>query len=516
MPVLIGVDHGTTRTKALAFSESLVLLGEGTVPLSQSYPRPGWVEQDPREVLTVTRQAVQACMRQAGLAGADIAGLGLANQGETVIVWDRRTGAPVYPAISWQDRRTADLCRALAATGCEEEVRRRTGLRLDSYFSAPKIRWILDHVDSGQARAERGELLAGTTDTWLLWNLSRGDLYATDASTASRTLLFNIHALDWDPTLLDLFRIPRQMLPTVSLSAGLTGYLAPEAFEVGRPVPVLGLAVDQQAALFGHGCHRAGMSKVTYGTGAFALMHTGAAPTTSRRGLLTTVAWRRSDTAEYAIDGGVFAAGAVFEWMSQRLGLFETPEASEAIAASVVDSGGVVVVPALAGLAAPYWDLDARAAVLGLTLATTRGHVVRAAFEGIAMRVAEILDAMAQDAGARLSCVRADGGLSRNAALMQTQADVLGIPVEVAAIPPAAAVGAAGLAGLGIGWWTPGTIEAAWRAGARFEPRLSPAERHERAERWRRAVGYVRDWSARGGPDRPLGRDAPGAEIAEM
>jgi len=492
---LLSIDHGTTRTKAVLFDDRLGVLADGAVELTSRHPHPGWVEQDPLEIVEVTRRAVAACLAKAGPRAGDLAGIGLANQGETVVVWERASGRPAGPAIVWQDRRTADHCEALAAAGWDAEVHRRTGLRLDPYFSATKFRWVLDHVADGQARAERGELLGGTTDSWLLWRLSNGALHMTDPSTAARTLLFNVGTLDWDPVLLKLFRIPRAFLPAVVPSAGGHGELTSGALGVNRPLPVLALAVDQAAALFGLGCHHAGMAKVTYGTGAFVLMHTGTSPVFSRRGLLTTVAWRLAGPAEYALDGGVFVAGAAVQWLAEGLGVLDGPDASAAVAAAVPDSGGVVVVPALSGLAAPHWDPHARGSVFGLTLATTRAHLVRATLEGIAHRVRDVVQAMGLDTGAPLERLRVDGGASRNDVLLQIQADLLGVPVEAAAVPESTALGVAGMAGLTLGWWSPATVAAAWRARVRFEPSLSEAERQAHVARWRRALALTRRWS---------------------
>ena len=497
MGALLAVDHGTTRTKALVLDEDLQIRAQAAVHLRQQYPHSGWVEQDPLEIVEVTRRAISTCLAQVHLRLEDLSGLGLANQGETVVVWERATGTPVGPAIVWQDRRTTEMCAVLAAQGCEPEVRRRTGLRLDPYFSATKIRWILDDIEAGQARAEHGELLAGTTDTWLLWKLSGGAIHVTDVSTASRTLLMNIHTLEWDPWLLDLFKIPRTLLPALSPSIGPGVDLALDDPGSGRGVPVLALAVDQQAALFGHGCHRPGMAKVTYGTGAFALMHAGTTAVPSQHGLLTTVAWGRAGRAEYALDGGVFVAGAAVQWLADRLALLPSVQASTELASAVPDSGGVVVVPSLAGLAAPYWDPRARGAVFGLTLATTRAHLVRATLEGIAHQVDDVMDAMAKDAGVRLELIRVDGGPSQNDALMQIQADVLGIPVEVATMEEATAFGVGAMAGVARGWWPPEVVEAAWRPRARFLPRISEAARRAQRRAWAEAVAQVRAWAPR-------------------
>lgn len=492
MEVVLGIDHGTTRTKVLALGRDLRVVAEGAAELPQSYPRPGWVEQDPRAILETTRAAVHACLDRLP-PEADIAAVGLANQGETVVLWDRDTGEPVYPAIVWQDRRTADRCAELAAAGHAPLVRERTGLYLDPYFSATKIWWVLTHVPAARRLAGEGRLLAGTTDTWILWNLSSGRLFLTDTTTASRTALLDIRRLCWDPELVELFGVSQVVLPDIVESTGIVGEIALP----GRPesVPVAGLAVDQQAALLSHACLEPGMVKATYGTGTFVLMQIGREPRLSSHGLVTTVAWTVRGETSYALDGGIYTTGAAVQWLVEGLRLLERPEQSADIARSVPDSGDVFVVPAFSGLAAPYWDPRARGLIIGLTRGTSWAHVVRATLEGIAYRVRDVVAAMEADAGVPVRTLRVDGGPTRNAFLMQYQADVLGVPVEVAEETEATARGAALLAGLGIGWWTTADVAASWRSIARYEPEMDAAERERRYARWRRAVERACGWA---------------------
>lgn len=491
MKVVLGIDHGTTRTKVLALDAEMRILAAAAAELPQVYPQPGWVEQRPEDILNTTTQAIGACIASLPHQ-ASIAGVGLANQGETVLVWDKNTGAPLYNAIVWQDRRTAAQCSALRQAGWETFVHERTGLYLDSYFSATKVEWILDQVPNARARAQAGDLYLGTTDTWQLWNLSRRQLHITDATTASRTLFFNLHTLAWDDELLELFHVPRAMLPHVQSCAGYAG----DAFLPGgeAPVPVMGLVVDQQAALFGHACLTPGLVKVTYGTGTFVLMNMGDRPKLSEHALLTTVAWVLPDATAYAFDGGIYTTGAAVQWLVEGLGILEAAEQSAAVAQSVPDNGGVFVVPAFAGLAAPYWDSKARGLVIGLARASTRAHIVRATLEGIAYRVRDVLTAMERDAGIPFRALRVDGGPARNSFLMQFQADILNVPLHVAAAPETTARGAALMAGLGLGWWTGNDIAQGWRAAATYEPTMSQDQREALYARWQRAVQRALDW----------------------
>lgn len=493
MNVILGIDHGTTRTKALALDPEMRVVAQAAAELAQIYPQPGWVEQRPADILRVTREAIAACLA-ALPADATVAAVGLANQGETVMIWERQTGMPVYNAIGWQDRRTADQCAALARAGAGERVHQLTGLYLDPYFSATKIRWILDHIPDGQRRLEAGDLLIGTTDTWLLWNLSRRQLYITDVTTASRTLLLNLQTLAWDAALANLFGIPSAALARVSGCAEFAGeLLLPDR---AAPAPVMGLAVDQQAALFGHACLTAGMVKVTYGTGTFAYMNIGRAPKLSAQGLVTTIAWDLPGERAYAFDGGVYTTGAAVQWLVEGLGILSSAEESARVAEAVPDSGGVLFVPALAGLAAPYWDTGARGLMIGMTRATTQAHIVRAALEGIAFRVRDVLTAMQADAEIPIRILRADGGPTQNSFLMQFQSDMLNVPIQVAATGETTARGAALFAGLGLGWWSLTDIAQSWRAAATYEPAMSEDQRAALYARWQRAVERARGWDA--------------------
>ncbi|MBC7342407.1 MAG: glycerol kinase GlpK [Clostridia bacterium] len=512
--LLLAIDQGTTGTKAVLFNGDLQVVGRGFQEIPQIFPQPGWVEQDPEEIWRRSLAAVKDCLadahRRAGVSWQDVAGVGIDNQGETIILWDRLTGRPVYNAIVWQCRRTAKLCQELAGQGYGEMIAAKTGLVIDPYFSATKIQWILDNVPEARELLAGGRLICGTTDTWLVWKFTGGRVVATDVSTASRTMLFNIHRLDWDEELLDLFGVSRESLPAVHPTSGYVAEICPQVWgegawasdagPLGSPpaLPILALAVDQQAALFGHRCFRAGMAKATYGTGCFVLMNTGPLPRLSRHGILTTVAWnlgRGKEPVAYALDGGVYVAGAAVQWLRDGLGLIRTVEESESLAWQAQDTGGVYMVPALAGLAAPYWDASARGTILGLTRGTTREQLVRAVLEGVAYRVRDVLEAMAADAGFPLTLLTADGGASRNRFLMQFQADILGLPVEVAPSQDITAQGAAMLAGLALGIWkNPEQLAKSLPAGEVFEPRLSPEQRETLYAGWKRAVERSMGW----------------------
>jgi glycerol kinase len=492
---ILALDQGTSSSRAcLVDAEGQICaLAARLVPVR--YPQPGWVEQDPEEIWQTQLEAARAVLTDAGISAAEIAALGITNQRETTVVWERANGQPIHPAIVWQCRRTADRCALLREGGWEPRLREKTGLVPDPYFSGTKIAHILDIVPGARERAERGELCFGTVDTWLVWRLTGGRLYLTDASNASRTLLYNLQTGDWDDEILAELRIPRAMLSEVRASSEVYGETDAHVF--GTPLPLAGIAGDQQAALFGQACFAPGMAKNTYGTGCFLLAHTGAAPVPSRHGLLTTVAWRRDGETSYALEGSVFVAGAAVQWLRDGLGLIASAAESEALASSVADTGGVFVVPAFAGLGAPYWDASARGAIVGLTRGTTAAHLVRATLEAIAHQTADVVEAMAADRGASLQTLRVDGGASANAFLMQRQADLLGLPVERAAIAESTALGAAALAGLGIGLWpSPDALAARWRADQVFEPQISPDERTALRSTWRRAVERARGWEA--------------------
>jgi glycerol kinase len=451
MSHILALDQGTTSSRALVFDSNGSVRAVAQRETTQHYPQPGWVEQDPEEIWATQLAMAHEALARAGVNCADVTAIGLTNQRETTIVWDRRTGEPVYRAIVWQDRRTAALCDQLRAQGLEALFTGRTGLLLDPYFSGTKVRWILDQVPDARRRAEAGELAFGTVDSWLVWKLSGGARHLTDASNAARTLLFNIHSGEWDEKLLQLLRIPRPLLPEVAPSCGVVAETAPALF--GRALPIAGIAGDQQAALFGQRCVSPGMVKNTYGTGCFMLMHTGERPVESHSRLLTTIAWARGNTREYALEGSVFVAGAVVQWLRDGLGLIRETAEVERLAASVADNGGVYLVPAFTGLGAPHWDPYARGTIVGLTRGSTAGHIARAALESIAYQTADILEAMEQDSGIALKELRVDGGATRNDLLMQFQADLLGVPVVRPRQAESTAQGAAFLAGLGVGLW---------------------------------------------------------------
>ncbi len=494
MAYLLALDQGTTSSRAIVFRDDAAIVGLAQREFTQLYPQPGWVEHDPREIwATQVAVAIQA-LGEAGLAPSRIAALGVTNQRETTIVWDRRTGEPVYNAIVWQDRRTADFCAQLKAAGVEAEVQRRTGLLLDPYFSGTKLRWILDHVAGARARAERGELAFGTVDSWLIWNLTGGRVHATDVSNASRTLLLNLESADWDEEMLRLLDVPRAVLPEVLPSSGLFGEVTSPL--AGWPFPIAGVAGDQQAALFGQACFEPGMGKNTYGTGCFLLQNTGTVPVWSNNRLLTTIAWRTSESLEYALEGSVFIGGAVVQWLRDGLKLIRSAPEIEALAASVPDSGGVFLVPAFVGLGAPHWDPYARGAMLGLTRGTTEAHVARAALESIALQSADLLEAIQLDAHQELKELRVDGGACRNNLLLQMQADFLQAPVVRSAVTETTALGAAYLAGLAAGVYkSTHEISSQWRAERRFEPLMPADQAAAMRRRWKQAVERARGWA---------------------
>jgi len=499
---VIALDQGTTSSRAIIFDETGRPVASAQREFKQHYPEPGWVEHDPDDIWRTQRDVAREALRSSGLKVEDLVACGITNQRETTIVWDRQTGQPIHRAIVWQDRRTAAMCAELKEVGAESLVRERTGLVLDPYFSGTKLAWILDQVPGARRRGELGELAFGTVDTWLVWNLSRSKTHVTDPSNASRTMLFNIHMGDWDPELLKLLRVPRAILPDVYPSSHAFGMVAPSV--LGAPIPITGIAGDQQAALFGQGCHKAGMAKNTYGTGCFMLMHTGKRVVTSTNGLLSTAAAQlgravdaRDADMEYALEGSVFIGGAVVQWLRDELGFFSKSEEVEALAATVLDNGGVYIVPAFAGLGAPHWDPHARGVIAGLTRGSSRAHIARAALESIAYQSADLLDAMQKDAGEKLSELRVDGGAAANDLLMQFQADILGVPVVRPKVLETTALGAAYLAGLHTGVWSSREeIAAQWRMQRRFEPRMARAEAAGLLARWREAVSRSLRWSS--------------------
>ena len=491
MPQILALDQGTTSSRAIVFDAEGRAAGQAQREFTQHFPRPGWVEHDPDEIWASQLATAREALDAAGDSG-DVAAVGITNQRETTILWDRATGEPLAPAIVWQDRRTAGACRRLREAGHADAVRARTGLVLDPYFSGTKLAWLLDHTDGARARAEAGELAFGTVDTWLLWKLTGGRVHATDVTNASRTLLFDLHALDWSDEQLDLLGVPRAVLPEVRPSSGAFGVTDGDV--LGAELPVTGVAGDQHAALFGQRCTRPGMAKNTYGTGCFLLYHTGGEAVASENGLLTTLAWQfDGEPPQYALEGSVFVAGAAVQWLRDRLGLIDAAPDVEALAASVDGADGVVVVPAFAGLGAPHWDADARGALFGITRGTGAAHVARATLDGVAHQAADLLDAMTADAGAPLDELRVDGGMTANALLMQMQADLVGVPVVRPEVSETTALGAAFLAGRGAGVWSDADLDAAWRASARWTPAEGARPEAARA-RWRRAVELVRAW----------------------
>jgi glycerol kinase len=488
---ILALDQGTTSSRAIVFDAKAGVRAIAQKELSQKYPQPGWVEQDPLEIWSSQISVAAEALSRAGLSAHDIAAIGIANQRETTILWNRRTGDPVCNAIVWQDRRTAPFCERLKRQGLEPLFESRTGLLIDPYFSGSKVRWILDQVPGARDAAESGELAFGTVDSWLIWKLSGGTCHVTDASNASRTLMFNIHAGVWDDKLLGILGVPRSMLPEVVPSSGEVARTDPELYPAR--IPIAGIVGDQQAALFGQCCHVPGMAKNTYGTGCFLLMHTGDAPSHSKSHLLATVAWKIGDRTEFADEGSIFIGGAVVQWLRDGLGLIRSAEEVEGLAASVPDSGGVHFVPAFTGLGAPHWDPNARGVICGLTRGSAGGHLARAALESMAFQTADVLRTMQADAGISVAELRVDGGAARNNLLMQFQADVLGVPVVRPHNTETTALGAAFLAGLAVGAWSNrDQLASLWAQERLFEPRMSRDKADERYAGWRDAVARAR------------------------
>jgi glycerol kinase len=494
MTFVLALDQGTTSSRAILFDRAGAVRGVAQREFRQIFPQPGWVEHDAGEIWSSQLAVAREVLEANGVGAGEVAALGITNQRETTVLWDRATGEPLHNAIVWQDRRTAELCDRLRAEGHAEAIQRKTGLVLDAYFSGTKLKWLLDNVPGARARAERGELAFGTVDSWLIWNLTAGAVHATDPSNASRTLLYDIVRMDWDDGLLALFDVPRSVLPRVVASSGVLGQAAAGLF--GRALPIAGVAGDQQAATFGQACLHPGMAKNTYGTGCFMLMNTGSTPVYSSNRLLTTVGWQVPGRTDYMLEGSVFMAGATVQWLRDGLGIIRSSDEFEALAASVPDSGDVYLVPAFAGLGAPWWDSYARGTIAGMTRGTTKAHIARAVLEAIAHQSADVLQAMQKDAGVTLSELRVDGGASRNNLLMQFQADLLGVPVVRPLITETTALGAAYLAGLGVGFWT-GTqeLERAWQVDRRFEPAMSTDERDRRHAKWLNALSRARGWA---------------------
>ena len=488
---IMSLDQGTTSSRAIIFNRHGETISVAQKPFTQHFPTPGWVEHDAKEIWGSQIAVLTEALAKSGLEAKDIAAIGVTNQRETTVVWDRATGEPVCNAIVWQDRRTAKYCDSLHDK--RDWIRGKTGLIIDAYFSATKVKWILDNVENARKRAERGELCFGTIDTWLIWNLTKGEVFVTDPSNASRTMLYNIHTLDWDDELLALFDIPRSMLPEVRASSEVYGTVSTRYLE--HPVPIAGIAGDQQAALFGQLCTEKGMLKNTYGTGCFLLMNTGDEAVTSKNNLLTTIAWKVGGKTTYALEGGVFVGGAAVQWLRDGARIIRTSADINTLAATVEDNGGVYFVPALTGLGAPYWDSYARGAFFGITRGTTDGHLARATLEGIAFQVYDIVKAMEADAGAQRRELRVDGGASMSDYLMQTQADIFGFDIVRPKTVETTALGAAYLAGLATGYWEDiDSIRKQWKIDKTFTPQLPPERVKEMLHYWHKAVNAARHW----------------------
>ncbi len=488
---IVALDQGTTSSRAIVFDRAQNLISVGQKEFPQIYPQPGWVEHDPMDLWATQYGVLEEALIKAGITWRDVAAIGVSNQRETTIVWEKATGKPIYNAIVWQCRRTAALCETLRAEGWEQHIRETTGLVIDAYFSGTKLAWILDHVPGARERARRGELLFGTVDTWLVWNLTNGAVHVTDYTNASRTMLYDIHARRWDEALLERLDIPACMLPEVRGSSEIYGYLERD----GARVPIAGIAGDQQAALFGQACFSPGDAKNTYGTGCFLLLHTGNRPVLSRNGLLTTMAAGTGGEPEYALEGSIFVGGAVIQWLRDEMHLLRTSAESQRYAEEIPDNGGVYLVPAFVGLGAPHWDMYARGSILGLTRGTGRSHIVRAALESIAYQTNDVLRAMTEDAGRPLRELKVDGGACRNDFLMQFQADIIGAPVRRPVVTETTALGAAYLAGLAVGYWeSKEELAARWQEERRFLPQMEAAKRAEYCRGWQRAVERAGGW----------------------
>lgn len=492
---ILAIDQGTTGSTALLFNAGGQAVSSARREVRQIYPRAGWVEHDPGELLSTSLTVAREALRKAGITASQVNGIGITNQRETTIVWDRSTGEPVSNAIVWQCRRTAPLCEELKQRGFSQPVREKTGLIIDAYFSATKLRWILDHIPQGQRRAEQGELLFGTVDSWLIWNLTGGTVHITDYSNASRTMLFNIHSLQWDKDILAVLNIPAAILPQVMPSSQVYGETADGLLGNSR-VPLSAIVGDQQSALFGHACFDTGMAKNTYGTGSFVLLNSGSHPVHPQQGLVTTIAWGLGNNISYAVEGSIFITGAAIQWLRDGLGIINNAAESETLARSVPDNGGVYFVPAFVGLGAPHWDMYARGLIIGVTSGTTKGHLARAALEAIAYQTRDVIEAMSTEAGLQVPLLRVDGGGTANSFLMQFQADILGIPIQVARIAETTALGAAYLSGLAVGLWkNTDEITRLWRSSKTYEPDMPTDQRESLYANWKRAVERSHHWA---------------------
>ena len=492
---VMALDAGTTSNRAIIFDVDSKIVGVAQKEFTQHFPQPGWVEHDAEEIWSSMHEVMREALEQSGLVASDIAAIGITNQRETAVIWDRATGRPIYNAIVWQSRQTADICEDLKRQGLVDEFQQKTGLVIDAYFSGTKVKWILDHVEGARARAEKGELAFGTIDTWLLWKLTGGKEHKTDYSNASRTLMFNIKTLEWDEALLKHLTVPKSLLPEVRPSSEVYGHTVPSV--IGASVPVAGMAGDQQSALFGQNCFSPGEAKNTYGTGCFLLMNTGEDLCMSKNGLVTTIAWGLDGKVEYALEGSIFVGGSAIQWLRDGLRLVDSAPDSEWVAKKVKDAGGVYMVPAFVGLGAPYWDMNARGMIIGLTRGTTKAHIVRATLDSLAYQTRDVLGAMEADSGNRLAALKVDGGAVANNLLMQFQADLLGVPVDRPQITETTALGAAYLAGLATGVWaSKEELKKSWQLDTRFTPTLDKKDADKLYKGWRKAVKHAANWLA--------------------
>ena len=492
---VLAIDQGTTGTKVIVFDHEAQIRAQSYSEFTQHYPQPGWVEHDPDEIWQSTISLVQQALTQAKIGASELKAIGITNQRETVVLWDKGTGEPVCRAIVWQDRRTANVCDELKAKGLEETFRNKTGLVIDPYFSGTKIKWLLDHTEGLREKATKSEIAFGTIDSWLVWKLTNGAAHVTDYSNASRTLCFNINTLGWDEEILEILNLPSEIFPLVQPSSHIYGETDPRAF-FGARVPVAGIAGDQQAALFGQACYEAGQAKNTYGTGSFILMNTGPEAVQSKEGLLTTIAWGIDGEVEYALEGSVFITGAAVQWLRDGLGIIENAAETEKLAQALKSNDEVYFVPALVGLGAPHWDAYARGSIVGITRGTTRAHIARATLESISYQTRDVFDAIERDSRIKLKDLRVDGGAVGNKFLMQFQSDILGVPVKVPLITETTSLGAAYLAGLAVSYWSSRKeLAEKWKVRERFEPRLSETERTRLHNRWLRAVEHAKGWA---------------------
>ena len=491
---ILALDQGTTSSRAIIFDERSTIIAAAQKEFTQFYPKPGWVEHNPDEIWSTQIGVAAEALAKAGLDPGKIAAIGITNQRETTVIWDKATGKPIYNAIVWQSRQTMDICNELKERGLEPSFKQKTGLVIDAYFSATKVKWILDHVEGARTRAQKGELLFGTMDTWLIWKLTAGKVHVTDYSNASRTLLYNIRELQWDREILRELDLPEAILPAVRSSSEEYGQTDPSIF-FGASVPIAGAAGDQQAALFGQTCFAPGMAKSTYGTGCFMLMNTGNTVYQSKNGLLSTIAWGLNGKVEYALEGSIFISGAAIQWLRDGLRLLDTAQDSEYFAQKVTDTEGVYVVPAFAGLGAPYWDMKARGAILGLTRGTTKAHIIRATLDSMCYQAKDVLSAMEADCGITLQALKVDGGAVVNNVLMQFQADILGVPVDRPQVTETTALGAAYLAGLAVGVWdSREELINNWQLDTRFYPKMEPARQEKLYKGWQKAIKRAMDW----------------------